>query len=234
LPAYLPRAPGAAQSWLENQLANLEVRPTEPPAGLWLRLCRAVDQWNFFVERGFGRAWLLAVGYVGSHGSDLPWRGYPLGGNWDIPDSTLQSWRAGWYSSSGLSDPATVRIANPLPALVGQAAGTIGSATIPTIDAQKPYLALLGQTILANKGIRERFVSANSCLRTTATTRLRSRLGQRRQCGKRAATVREWSWACSSPPLPVAARKQIPNTRASPESVPEYHAAAVRFPDSPG
>jgi len=42
LPAYLPRAPGAAQSWLENQLANLEVRPTEPPAGLWLRLCRAV------------------------------------------------------------------------------------------------------------------------------------------------------------------------------------------------
>jgi len=43
LPAYLPRAPGAAQSWLENQLANLEVRPTEPPAGLWLRLCRPVD-----------------------------------------------------------------------------------------------------------------------------------------------------------------------------------------------
>ncbi|MBM3744315.1 MAG: MFS transporter [Acidobacteria bacterium] len=43
LPAYLPRAPGAAQSWLENQLANLEVRPTEPPAGLWLRLCRAVE-----------------------------------------------------------------------------------------------------------------------------------------------------------------------------------------------
>jgi len=52
LPAYLPRAPGAAQSWLENQLANLEVRPTEPPAGLWLRLCRAVlHSLSFFARR---------------------------------------------------------------------------------------------------------------------------------------------------------------------------------------
>jgi len=46
LPAYLPRAGLPAESWLENQLANLEVHPTEPLAGLRLRLCRAVLPWS--------------------------------------------------------------------------------------------------------------------------------------------------------------------------------------------
>ena len=112
-----------------------------------------VDQWNFFVERHFGRNWLLSLGYVGSHGSDLPWRGYPLAGTWDIPNTTLQSWRAGWLASNGLTDPAAVQIPNPLPALVGQAAGSISGTNISALNAPKPYLALLGQTVLANKAI---------------------------------------------------------------------------------
>jgi hypothetical protein len=112
-----------------------------------------VDQWNFFIEHNFGKAWLLAAGYIGSHGSDLPWRLFPLNGTFTIPDSTLQEWRAGWYASSGLSDPAGVMVPNPLPALVGRAAGPIGKATVSTINSQQPYLALLGQTVLANKGI---------------------------------------------------------------------------------
>lgn len=112
-----------------------------------------VDQWNFFIERNFGRVWLVSAGYVGSRGHDLPWRAFPLNGVFDIPDATLQSWRAAWFASSGLSDPASVRVANPLPDLVGKAAGTVSGTTIPAPDLPKPYLALLGQTVLANKGI---------------------------------------------------------------------------------
>ena len=111
-----------------------------------------VDQWNFFVERSFGHAWMVSLGYVGSRGSDLPWRGFPLNGNWDIPNSTLQSYRAGWIASNGTADPAQAQIPNPLPQLVGLATGTIGDTTIPAIDAGMPYLALLGQTTMGNIG----------------------------------------------------------------------------------
>ena len=143
-------AKGAVQdpSLYGNSNASLSV-------DLFLRKYRNsfVDQWNFFIERRFGSAWLVSMGYVGSRGSGLPWRGYPLNGTWDIPDSTLQSWRAGWLASSGLSDPASVLIPNPLPALVGQAAGGISGATVSVTNSLRPYLALLGQTVLENKGI---------------------------------------------------------------------------------
>jgi len=111
------------------------------------------DQWNLFVERRFRGAWLVSLGYVGSHGSDLPWRGYPLTGNWAVPMSTLQTWRLGWLASNGLSDPASAQSPNPLTALVGQATGSIGSANVSALNLQEPYLALLGQTYLANKGL---------------------------------------------------------------------------------
>jgi hypothetical protein len=112
-----------------------------------------MNQWNFFVERRFRGAWLLSAGYVGSHGSDLPWRGYPLSGTFSIPDSTLQTWRAGWLASNGLSDPASVQVANPIPTLVGKASGSINGTNISTLNLQKPYLALLGQTMLGNQGV---------------------------------------------------------------------------------
>jgi hypothetical protein len=112
-----------------------------------------VDQWNFFVERTLGHAGKVSVGYVGSRGSDLAWRNFQLNGTWAIPNSTLQSYRAAWIASNGAADPAQTPIANPLPALIGMAQGTIGNATIPAIDAQMPYLALLGQTIMGSAGI---------------------------------------------------------------------------------
>ena len=112
-----------------------------------------VDQWNFFLERSFGRAWLVSAGYVGTHGSNLPWRGFPLTGTFTIPDSTLQGWRSQWVASNGLNDPSAVQNANPLPALIGQATGPIGKTTVTALNAQQPYLALLGQTVLGNAGI---------------------------------------------------------------------------------
>lgn len=112
-----------------------------------------MDQWNFFMERRIKGVWLLGAGYVGSHGSNLPWRLYPLSGTFDVPDSTLQTWRAGWLSSNGLNDPASVQVTNPIPALVGKASGSINGANISTLNLQKPYLALLGQSVLASKGV---------------------------------------------------------------------------------
>jgi hypothetical protein len=109
-----------------------------------------IDQWNFFIERRFKGSWLLGVGYVGSSGSDQAWRGYPLAGTFDIPDSTLMTWRSGWLASNGLQDPASVQVPNPMPALVGKASGPINSANISTLNLQKPYLSLLGQTVLRN------------------------------------------------------------------------------------
>jgi len=112
-----------------------------------------VDQWNFFIERSFGQSWLLSAGYVGSHGSNLPWRLFPLSGTHTIPDSTLQAWRNEWVASNGLNDPAQAQIGNPLPQLVGKAAGPIGQVKLSTLNMQQPYLALLGQTVLGNGGI---------------------------------------------------------------------------------
>jgi hypothetical protein len=108
------------------------------------------DQWNFFIERRFKGSWLIGAGYVGSHGSDLAWRGFPLAGTFSIPDSTLQTWRAGWLASNGLNDPANAQFPNPMPALVGKASGPIGSATVSALNLQKPYLSLLNQTVLRN------------------------------------------------------------------------------------
>ncbi|MBL8227538.1 MAG: TonB-dependent receptor [Bryobacterales bacterium] len=114
-----------------------------------------VDQWNFFIERNVGKAWLVGVGYVGSHGTDLQWRGFPLAGTHSISDDTLAAWRSGWLASNGLNDPATVQVPNPLPALVGKASGGINGANIATLHTLKPYLGLLGQTYLGNGGISD-------------------------------------------------------------------------------
>jgi len=143
-------APGATQAAAlygnNNAALSVDLLPRDYRNGV-------VNQWNFFLERRLGARWLAGAGYVGSHASDLPWRGYPLGGTFNIADSTLQTWRTGWLSSNGLTDPASVQVANPIPALVGKASGGINGANISTLNLQKPYLGLLGQTVLTNKGL---------------------------------------------------------------------------------
>ena len=67
-----------------------------------------MDQWNFFLERRFGSAWLVSAGYVGSHGHDLGWRNYPVTGSFNISNTTLQAWRNAWVASNGVTDPAPV------------------------------------------------------------------------------------------------------------------------------
>lgn len=111
-----------------------------------------LDQWNFFIERSVGKSWLVSVGYIGSHGSDLQWSTFPINGTWTIPVSTLQSWRSSWIASNGLSSPGSVTVANPLTDLVGKASGSIKNATLSTSDSMQPYLGLLGMSYHSNKG----------------------------------------------------------------------------------
>lgn len=110
-----------------------------------------VDQWNVFVEHQMG-SWLVSAGYVGSKGSRLPWRLYPLNGEFQIPQSTLQTWRSQWISSNGQTDPSQEQVPNPMPALVGYASGPMGGTTISAMQSQEAYLGLLGQTVINDIG----------------------------------------------------------------------------------
>jgi hypothetical protein len=143
----LQLAPGATQAAAlygnNNGTMNVDLIPRNYKNTL-------LSSWNLFIERRMRGNWLLSVGYVGNHGTDEPWRTYPLTGTFTIPDSTLMPWRAAWLASSGLSDPAQVQVSNPIPALIGRAAGSINGKTISTLNSQMPYLDLLGQTVLAN------------------------------------------------------------------------------------
>jgi hypothetical protein len=111
-----------------------------------------VDQWNFFIERSFGRAWLVSAGYVGARGKNLPWRTFQLGGSFSVPDSTLKTWRDAWVASNGTTNPANVTVPNPFTQLIGKAAGSSGGTTISTQNTLLPYMALLGASVLGNGG----------------------------------------------------------------------------------
>jgi len=110
-----------------------------------------MDQWNFFFERRM-KGWLASAGYVGSRGTHLPWRLFPLNGQFNIPLSQIQNWRSTWLANNGQFDPAQVQIPNPMPALIGGAQGDIGNSTISVGESQEAYLDLLGQTALSSAG----------------------------------------------------------------------------------
>ncbi len=110
-----------------------------------------VDQWNVFVERQV-HGWLASAGYVGTKGSHLPWRTFPLNGTWQIPQATLMNWRSAWLNSSGTNDPSQAQVANPLPALINHATGSIGEGTITAMQASEGYLDLLGDTVVEDLG----------------------------------------------------------------------------------
>jgi hypothetical protein len=121
-----------------------------------------MDQWNFFFERRM-KGWLASAGYVGSRGTHLPWRGFPLNGQFNSSLGQIQDWRSTWLANNGQFDPAAVQIPNPMPALCAasngppctssnSAAGSIGAQTISVGQSQQAYLDLLGQTVLASAG----------------------------------------------------------------------------------
>ena len=104
------------------------------------------DQFNFFIERQLNSTWLVNVGYVGSRGGTLPWRGYLMNGPFSVNPAQLAAWRATWIANNGSNDPAQVTVANPQTALVGVASGDSGSAKIATIETYEPYQDFLNDT----------------------------------------------------------------------------------------
>ncbi|MEO6802801.1 MAG: carboxypeptidase-like regulatory domain-containing protein, partial [Granulicella sp.] len=101
------------------------------------------DQYNFFIERQLSPTWVTNIGYVGSRGGLLPWRGFLMNGPFSVNPSTLAAWRASWIASNGTTDPARARVPNPMPALIGKAGGDSGGATISAMESMEPYLDLL-------------------------------------------------------------------------------------------
>jgi hypothetical protein len=110
------------------------------------------DQWNFFIERQLGPTWVANVGYVGSKGGTLPWRGFLMNGPFSVNPSTLAAWRASWIASNGKTDPAAARVPNPMPALIGKASGDSGGATISAMESMEPYLDLLNDNSYVSVG----------------------------------------------------------------------------------
>lgn len=104
------------------------------------------DQWNFIIERQLSATWLANLGYVGSMGSTLPWRGLPINGPFAVDPGQLQTWRNSWVASNGATDPAQVQVPNPMPALIGKAPGASGGKTITALQAAEPYVGALGVT----------------------------------------------------------------------------------------
>lgn len=110
-----------------------------------------VDQWNVFVERRIS-GWVASAGYVGSKGHRLPWRLWPLNGTFQIPQTTLQTWRTTWWQSNGNNDPSQQNVPNPMPALINKAAGPIGNTTISETEAMEGYQGLMNQTVINDVG----------------------------------------------------------------------------------
>ena len=115
------------------------------------------DEWNLTFERRF-RGWIASAGYVGSKSTHLQWRDQAINGQFDIPWVTLMNWQNTWegFGPTGLAsmgqDPGQAQVPNPLPALIGGAAGNIGNGTISTENSMMPYLAWLGGDMIGDTG----------------------------------------------------------------------------------
>jgi len=99
-------------------------------------------QWNFFIERTFGKSWFASVGYSASHSSNLMNRNFPINSIQMLSPSLLSTWHAQYVASNGVTNPATVQIPNPFQPTSGPLlgfTGNLGSATLDQLTANYPY-----------------------------------------------------------------------------------------------
>lgn len=107
-------------------------------------------QWNFFMEKAFGRTWFASMGYTGSDSKNLLNRNYPLQNLQFVPASTLADWRDQYIASNGATNPANVQVRNPWQPTDGALRafmGTLGGATIPQSITMMPYPLLWGNNV---------------------------------------------------------------------------------------
>ena len=112
-----------------------------------------VMQWNAFLERRLGEAFMVSIGYSASKGSDLLNRSFPIQSLQNIDQATLDAWRAQYIASNGTLNPATQQVANPFqpPAGSGTFAGPLAGATIPRQNTLFPYPLLIGSNAAVNR-----------------------------------------------------------------------------------
>ncbi|MFB3777755.1 MAG: TonB-dependent receptor domain-containing protein [Bryobacteraceae bacterium] len=101
-----------------------------------------VMQWNFFIERRFAGSWFTSIGYSAAHSSDLMNRQFPINSIQQVPQSTLDAWRTQYIASDGVTNPASVQVANPFQPASGPLlgfTGPLGGKTISQVATLYPY-----------------------------------------------------------------------------------------------
>src|SRR5205807_3472963 len=96
------------------------------------------------------------AGYVGSKSGSLPWRGFLINSSsqaFAVDPTVRAAWRASYFATG--VDPGTVKVNNPLTALIGKApcnAACVNTTTITPLPAAQPYLAALNTTSFISVG----------------------------------------------------------------------------------
>jgi hypothetical protein len=117
-----------------------------------------MQQWNVFLERRLGEAFMVSVGYSGSRGSNLHNRSFPIQSLQNIDQATLDAWRATYIASNGTLNPATQQVPNPFQPTTGPRlafAGPLAAATISRQNTLFPYPLLIGSVAAINRSDAE-------------------------------------------------------------------------------
>ena len=103
-----------------------------------------VMQWNAFLERRLGDAFMVSIGYSASKGSDLLNRSFPIQSLQNIDQATLDAWRAQYIASNGTLNPATQQVPNPFQPPTGRSlpfAGPLAGGDDPAAEHAVPVPA---------------------------------------------------------------------------------------------
>jgi hypothetical protein len=113
-----------------------------------------VMQWNAFLERRLGDAFMVSIGYSASISRNLLNRSFPIQSLQNIDQATLDSWRAQYIASNGALNPATQQVPNPFQPTSGPRlpfAGPLAGSTLPRSNTLFPYPLLIGSNAAINR-----------------------------------------------------------------------------------
>jgi hypothetical protein len=111
-------------------------------------------QWNFFVERRLGDAWVVSAGYAASVSRNLMNRSFPIQNRQSIPAAIQAEWRQQYINSDGTLNPATQQVQNPWQPATGDLLpfkGPLGARTISRENTLFPYPLLIGSAAAINQ-----------------------------------------------------------------------------------
>jgi trimeric autotransporter adhesin len=103
-------------------------------------------QWNAFLERRLGDAFMVSIGYSASKSNNLLNRSFPIQSLQNIDQATLDAWRGQYIASNGTLNPSTQQVPNPFQPSTGRLpfVGQLGGTTLQRQVTLFPYPLLLG------------------------------------------------------------------------------------------